>query len=101
LEEASGDGNGGGFGGPEEVLHRLSSVGEEVRIREPLMSTQRAYFVINYCLSFLVSAFGSHVRFISFLVACQFCQAPIKWRISAGSNPEYIPVGRKEKFSGI
>jgi hypothetical protein len=50
LEEASGDGNGGGFGGPEEVLHRLSSVGEEVRIRELLMSTQRAYFVINYML---------------------------------------------------
>ena len=35
LEDAGGDGNGGGFGGPEEGLYRLSSVGEEVRIREP------------------------------------------------------------------
>ncbi|KAG2601000.1 hypothetical protein PVAP13_5KG562707 [Panicum virgatum] len=30
LENAGGDGNGGGFGGPEEGLYRLSSVGEEV-----------------------------------------------------------------------
>ncbi|KAG2591960.1 protein PAT1 homolog 1-like isoform X1 [Panicum virgatum] len=30
LEDAGGDGNGGGFGGPEEGLYRLSSVGEEV-----------------------------------------------------------------------
>ncbi|CAL4973848.1 unnamed protein product [Urochloa decumbens] len=30
LEDASGDGNGVGFGGPEEGLYRLSSVGEEM-----------------------------------------------------------------------
>lgn len=35
LEDANGDGNGGGFGGPEEGLYRLSSVGEEVRTRKP------------------------------------------------------------------
>jgi DNA topoisomerase 2-associated protein PAT1 len=35
LEDGSGDGNGGGYNGPEEGLHRLSSVGEEVWIPEP------------------------------------------------------------------
>jgi hypothetical protein len=35
LEDGGGDGNGGGFSGPEDGLYRLSSVGEEVRIPEP------------------------------------------------------------------
>jgi len=35
LEEAGSDGNGGGFGGPDEGLYRLNSVGDEVQIPEP------------------------------------------------------------------
>ena len=66
MENAGGDGNGGGFGGPEEGLYRLSSVGEEVRIREP--SCPRSVHVLL--------AFGSHVCFISFSVARQFCMDP-------------------------
>ncbi|CAN6226766.1 unnamed protein product [Urochloa humidicola] len=95
LEDAGGDGNGGGFGGPEEVLYRLSSVGEESRcyrsgVCQDIRQTEHLFHL--YMTQRGIGTTDSNEKFV---VKCGFGSIAVDdFAIRDGPAPNANLVGR-------
>ena len=103
MEEAGSDGNGGGFGGPDEGLYRLNSVGDEVQIPEPSYLQSCPYYFFINCVPpvpRLCVWFPWMLYF--FLGTCQFLHGLTdSGRLVRGAIQNIFLWAARAKFSGI